>query len=81
MQAQNAVDPICYGIHRIINDMGYKKNAIAKRAGFSEQQFSAMLNGRKIIRAEYMPRSAKALDVSVADIYDAGAEEAANAES
>jgi len=35
-----------------------------------------MLNGRKIIRAEYLPRIAKSLEVEVMDIYTAGKDSA-----
>lgn len=63
------------GIKRVIDDKALSQSAIARRTGFSTQQFSDMLNGRKIIRADYMPRIAKALGVSIADIYAAGAEE------
>lgn len=44
----NAILPI--NITRAIKARGLKNNAVAKKAGFSAQQFSDMLNGRKIIK-------------------------------
>ena len=49
------------------------QNKIAEQAGFTKQQFSDMLNGRKVIRAEYMQPIADALGVSVGELYAAGA--------
>ncbi len=65
---------VAAGIERIIRDKGFVQGAIAARAGFSDQQFCDMLKGRKIIRADYLVPIAKALGVSVQEIYDAGKE-------
>lgn len=64
---------VAAGIERIIQDKGYIQGAIASKAGFTDQQFCDMLKGRKIIRADYLVPIAKALGVSVQEIYDAGA--------
>ncbi len=64
---------IAVGIRAIIADKGLVQKAVAQRAGFTEQQFSDMLNKRKIIRVEYIPAIAKALGVSVGELYAAGA--------
>ncbi len=56
-------------INRIIWHKGLKKGAVAKDSGFSPQQFSDMLNGRKVIRAEYIPAIAHALSASIDDLY------------
>ncbi len=42
--------PAAENILKIINDKGLKQKAVAEKAGYSRQQFSDMLNGRKIIR-------------------------------
>lgn len=42
---------------------------VAEKSGFTEQQFSDMLNGRKVIRAEYLPQIANALGVSIGDLF------------
>ena len=62
-------------IRGTIDAKGMKQVVVAERSGFTEQQFSDMLNGRKIIRAEYIPKIANALGVSVGDLFvDAGQE-------
>lgn len=45
------------------------QGVVAKRSGFTERQFSDMMNGRKLILAEHIPKIAKALGVSVNSIY------------
>lgn len=68
------IGSVAAGIERIIRDKGFVQGVIAARAGFSDQQFCDMLKGRKIIRADYLVPIAKALGVSVQEIYDAGRE-------
>lgn len=36
-------------IRRIIQEKGLKQCAVAEKAGYSKQQFNAMLTGRKLI--------------------------------
>ena len=67
---------VAAGIRSIIQDKAYMQSEIARRAGFSSQQFSDMLHERKIIRADHVIPIAKALGVTVQDIYDAGRKEA-----
>lgn len=50
-------------------ESGLYQKAVAERAGFTEQQFSDMLNGRKVIRAEYLPAIANAMGVHVSDLF------------
>ena len=63
---------VAVGIERIIRKNGFLQGAIARKSGFTDQQFSDMLKGRKVIRADYMVPIAKAMGVTVQDIYDAG---------
>lgn len=67
---------VATGIQNIIRERALMQSEIAKRAGFSTQQFNDMLHGRKVIRADYMVPISKALGVGVQDIYDAGRREA-----
>lgn len=53
----------------IINKCGYKHKAIAKKAGYSAQQFSGMLNGRKLITWKDVIYIADALGVTPNDLY------------
>ena len=70
--SKKALNPIAVGIKKTIVARGLVQKAVAKRAGFTEQQFSDMLNDRKIIKACDMRAIAEAVGVSVADLYDAG---------
>lgn len=63
-------------IRRLIDDKGMKIKVAANRAGFTEQQFSNILCGRNVIRAEYMPGIAAALGVGIEEIYECGTENA-----
>ena len=63
---------VARGIKNIISEKGLIQKVVAQRAGFTEQQLSDMLNGRKVIRVDYLPSLAKSLDVKISDIYDAG---------
>ena len=56
-------------IRNTIDSKGMKQVVVAERAGFTEQQFSNMLNGRKVIKAEYIPKIANALGVDVGDLF------------
>lgn len=60
-------------VKRIINARGLKQSAVAKRAGYSEQQFSAIVNGRKIAKDVDVLRIANALGVDVTELYMKGA--------
>ena len=64
---------IAAGIKHMMVKRGVRQKEIAEHAGFSQQQFSDMMNGRKVIKAEYIPAIADALGVGVADIYVASA--------
>jgi transcriptional regulator with XRE-family HTH domain len=66
-------DPIAAGIQLIISERGLIQRAVAERAGYSQQQFSDMMNDRKTIKATDIVPISKALGVSVQEIYDTGA--------
>lgn len=65
-------DPIAVGIKRIIRDKGLMQKTVARQSGFSEQQFSAMINDRKVIKAIDLYPISRALGVEIGDIYEAG---------
>jgi len=66
----------CYitarGIRRLMCEKDLKQRDVARDAGFTEQQMSDMLAGRKRILADYIARIASAMDVTAQDIFDAG---------
>lgn len=69
-------DPIACGIKSLIVEKGMIQKAVAQRAGYTQQQFSDMLNNRKVIKAVDLIPISKALGVGVQEIYDAGRVEA-----
>lgn len=68
----NTRGSVALGIKRSIEARGLQQKFVAARAGFTDQQFSDMVNGRKVIRADYVLPIAEAIGVGVSDIYDAG---------
>lgn len=56
-------------IVEIINKRGLKQGAIAEKAGYTKQQFSDMMNGRRIIKPCDVLAISNALGVSVNDLY------------
>lgn len=66
--------PLAGGIAVIIKNKGLKQTYVAQKAGFSPQELSDMLNGRRLIKACDIPRLAYSLNVTSNDIYKAGIE-------
>ena len=62
-------EKLIHSIRTLIQKSGMKQKAIAQKCGFSEQEFSNMLNGRKVIMGEHIPAIAKALGVTPNEIY------------
>lgn len=59
-------------IARIIKVRGLKQGAVAERAGYTKQQLSDMLNGRRIIKLSDVMAIADALGVEVGELFAAG---------
>ncbi|MBO5484311.1 MAG: hypothetical protein J5979_03755 [Lachnospiraceae bacterium] len=49
-------EEVVSAVKQILTEKGMKQCVVAERAGFSEQEFSNMLNGRKLLRVEYIPK-------------------------
>lgn len=61
--------PIALHARRILNERGLKQYAVAKKAGYTPQQFSRMMTGRAEIYWDDVLRIATALDVTPNDLY------------
>ena len=61
---------IINNIRTIIREKGYLQKSVANRAGYSKQTFNNMLNGRRAIRADEIPRIASALGCESSDLYN-----------
>ncbi len=53
----------------MMEEKGLKQCAVAEKAGFSKQQFSDMLNGRRIMRAFDIMNIIIALNVDANDLF------------
>lgn len=60
---------VATNVNRIIEEKGYKKSAIARKANMKPQDISDILAGRKVIRAEHIPLLANALEVEPNDLF------------
>lgn len=56
-------------VTRIIKNRGLKHGAVAEKAGYSKQQFCDMMNGRKIIRPCDAVAIAKALEITMNELF------------
>lgn len=65
--ASNAI--VAENIKDIIEDRSLKQSAIAKKAGFSTQEFNAMLNGRRLIKAIEMVSIMDVLNVDANTLF------------
>lgn len=60
---------VAQAIRRIIAEKALVQRGVAERAGFTVQQFSYMLCGRKLILADYIPNIAAALGVNYEELF------------
>lgn len=72
MTIPEANEPFATGLKVIIAKKGLKNLHVATRAGFTSQELSDMLNGRRLIKACDIPKLTKVLNVTSDDIYAAG---------
>lgn len=72
MTIVEANEPVANGVRVIIALKGLKNVYVAEQSGFSKQELSDMLNGRRLIKACDIPKLAKGLGVKESEIYEAG---------
>lgn len=56
-------------IKAIIKRNGLKQKYIAEKAGFTENEFSNILNGRKMFRTEYVNSICNVLGIQPNDLF------------
>lgn len=56
-------------IKRILKEQGIKQYVIAEKSKIPFKKFSDMLNGRAIMKADDLPQIAKALGVTVNELF------------
>lgn len=69
MNIQEHNSPVAQNVTNIIKAKGLKKKAVAEKAGYSEQEFSDMLNGRKLIKVADVVRIRDALEVDSSILF------------
>lgn len=60
---------VVLNIRRIISERGLKQCAVAEKAGYTKQQFNAMLTGRKLITDVDIGRIIAVLDVDANTLF------------
>lgn len=63
------MNPVIIQTKKIIHERGIKQKVIAEKAGYTAQQFSNMLNGRKIIESTDVLRISAVLNVTPNDLF------------
>lgn len=56
-------------LKRIIDEKALVQKGVARRAGISDQMLSNIVNGRKLIRADMVPRLARAVDEPISELF------------
>lgn len=69
MSIKNNNQPVADNIAKIIYNLGLKQVAVARKAGYGAQEFSDMLNGRKLIKSRDIEIIANALNVTPNELY------------
>lgn len=62
-------DRVIVNIQNLISQRGMKQCVVAKRAGFTPQEFSNILNNRKLLRVENVKAVADAIGVDVNELF------------
>lgn len=60
---------VANNIKRIINERGIKQKTAAELCGYSQKTFSAMLNGRKVIKSQDVIAFCNGLNVAPNELY------------
>lgn len=69
MKGDVILNTIIKNTEAIIKDKGLKKKSVAAKAGYSKQQFSNLMNGRKLLKGDDILRIANALEVTPNELF------------
>lgn len=56
-------------VRRIVLERGLKQSAVAKKAGYTYQQFNNLMNERKLVTDQDVIKLAKALEVTPNELF------------
>lgn len=65
----SSYNDVLLNIQNLILEKGMKQCVVAERAGFTPQEFSNILNNRKLLRVENITAIARAIGVDVNDLF------------
>ena len=65
----NKINVVANNIRRIIEDRGLKQKKAAELCGYSQQTFSALLTGRKLIKTEDVIAFCNGLGITPNELY------------
>lgn len=65
MQIAECNAPVAKNIAEVIENKGLKQIYIAKKAGYSPQEFNDMLNGRRLIKVNDIARISSVLSLQI----------------
>lgn len=65
---------IALRVKEIIKEKGYKQYVIAKKAGFTPQDFSGILCGRKTFKADFVNPICYALEITPNELFEINTE-------
>lgn len=68
-EARKINETVAPAIKKLINERGLKQYAVAKKAGYTKQQFNNMLNGRRVISDADIYKITCALGVTPNDLF------------
>lgn len=63
------MDEIIKTIRKIISEKGLKQSYVAEKAGFTKQEFSNILCGRKAFKTEYVKPICSALNILPNELF------------
>ncbi len=63
------MNTVIQSVREIISQKGMKQCAVAKKAGFTPQEFSNILCGKKVFKTEYIMPICNALGVYPNDLF------------
>ena len=61
---------IADNVRQIIKDLGLTQKTVARRAGWDPKLFNALLNGRKVFKADYLPAICVAIGKSPDEVFE-----------
>lgn len=69
MDIRQLNSPVAENVKRIISESGMKQHVIATRIGYTSQELTDMIYGRRIIKINDVPKISAALGVDIGTLF------------